>query len=64
MKLLLKILFFVLPIFQTNISQGKIILFNQVVSEVKLNCEIVECRNVVTTNLGNDFANTCKSESD
>lgn len=63
MKLFLKILFFVLAIFQTNISEAKIILFNQVVSEIKLNCEIVECSNEVTTNIENDFGISCKSES-
>jgi hypothetical protein len=67
MKLLFKILFFVLAIFQTNICEANVLVFNLVVSEVtssnafnfgKSNAEL----EIVF--LENDFANTCKSERD
>jgi hypothetical protein len=67
MKLLFKILFFVLAIFQTNICEAKVLIFNLVVSEVtssnafnfgKSNAELE------IVYLENDFANTCKRERD
>jgi hypothetical protein len=47
MKLFLKILFFILAIFQLNISEAKVFVFDGVVSDTKHKCEIVECKNEV-----------------
>ncbi len=63
MKLILKILFFVLAIFQTDISEGKLFVFADVISEpifsnaFYLDNSAVELQNVI---LENDIANTCK----
>jgi len=64
MKLLLKILFFVLAIFQTNISEAKVFVFAEVVTQIRFIENAIENKNEVTTNSVNGFVNTCKSESD
>ena len=66
MKLILKILFFVLATFQTNISETKVIVFADVSEPIFSNAFYLEksedrLRNVF---LENDLINTCKSESD
>jgi len=67
MKLFLKILFFLIAIFQANISEGKVFVFADVFSEVVLstafstenNC--TELQNVFSEN---GIVNTCKRERD
>lgn len=67
MKLFLKILFFLLAIFQANISEGKVFVFADVFSEVVLstvfstenNC--TELQNIFSEN---GIVNTCKRERD
>ena len=65
MKLILKILFFVLTTFQTNISEAKVIVFADVSEPIFSNAFYLEksedrLRNVF---FENDLINTCKSES-
>lgn len=66
MKLFFKILFFILTRFQVNICGAKVIDFDKVISEIvhsnifyteKISCEFQDMF------LENDFARTCKSES-
>jgi hypothetical protein len=64
MNLILKILIFVLAIFQTNISESKVFVFAEVVTQIRFIENAIENKNEVTTNSGNGFVNTCKSESD
>jgi guanyl-specific ribonuclease Sa len=64
MKLFLKILFFLLAIFQTNISEAKVFVFDDVVSEIKFTADNVESKNHSNVISENDFAISCKSESD
>ncbi len=64
MKLFFKILFFVLAIFQTNISEAKALVFDAVVSEITITDNEVKVKSKLTAISENDFANTCKSESD
>ena len=67
MKLILKILFFVLAIFQTNTSEAKVIVVANVISETiisnafYLEKSSAELQNVFSEN---DIANTSKSEGD
>jgi len=67
MKLLLKILFFLLAIFCTNISEAKIFVLDDRISETVFsnafnseNSKVVLQRELS----GSDFTNTCKSERD
>jgi hypothetical protein len=66
LKLLLKILFFVLALFEANICEAKVVVFGTVVSETRINCEVnlAECKNEVVVISENDFNITCKSERD
>jgi hypothetical protein len=64
MKILLKIMFFVFAIFQTNISEAKVFVFAEVVTQIRFIENAIENKNEVTTNSVNGFVNTCKSESD
>jgi len=67
MKLLIKILFSIFAILYTNISEAKVFVFTDVISETtfsnvfNLEKSKVELQNVF---LENGFANTCKSEND
>jgi hypothetical protein len=63
MKLLLKILFFVLAIFQTNISEAKNVVFKTVVSEKIFSVNAVENKNELAIILENGFGISCKSGS-
>ena len=63
MKLFLKILFFVLAIFQTNNSGANIVVIDKIVSEIKLNSDFVKYKSEVAINLETDFGITCKSKS-
>jgi hypothetical protein len=66
MSLLLKILFFVLAIFQTNICKAKVVVFADVFSEAIFSNTFnsgksnLELQRVFSRN---DLANTCKNES-
>ena len=64
MKLLLKILFFLLAIFNLNISQAKVVIIAEVVTHIRFIENKIENKNEVTANLEIDVAITCKSESD
>jgi len=64
MKLLLKILFFVFAIFQTNICEAKVLLFGEVVTQIRFIENAIENKNEATINSENEIAITCKSESD
>lgn len=67
MKLLLKILFFVLAIFQTNICEAKVIEFENIISETIISNAVksekinVELKNIFSEN---GILNTCKRERD
>ncbi len=62
MKLLLKILFAILAIFQTNISEAKVFVFEATFSEIKFTFDNVESKNDSKLILENDFATTCKPQ--
>jgi hypothetical protein len=64
MKLFLKILFFEFAIFQVNISEAKMFVFDAVVSEMKITVDNVERKNESTIISENEIAITCKSEND
>jgi hypothetical protein len=64
MKLLIKILFFILAIFSTNISEAKLAVFDIVVSETNFTDSLVENVNESTIISKNDFGRTCKNEND
>jgi len=64
MKLLLKILFFIVAIFHTNISEAKAVVFDNVVSEIKFTVDNIESKNDSKLILENDIEITCKNESD
>jgi hypothetical protein len=64
MKLLIKIIFFLLAVFQTNISEAKVFVFDDVVSEIKFTVFDVEIKNESSLVSEKDFGLTCKSESD
>lgn len=64
MKLLLKILFFVFTIFQTNICEAKVFVFGEIVTQIRFIESAIESKDEVTIDLGNGIAITCKSESD
>jgi hypothetical protein len=61
MKLLLKILFFLLAIFQTNIIEAKVFVFSNAVSEISFTNDNVESINEPTKVSENDFCISCKS---
>ena len=61
MKLILKILFFLLAICYTNISEARVIVFDVVVSEIKISLDDLENKSKVATISENDFATTCKN---
>jgi len=67
MNLLLKILFFLLAIFQINICEARLVVFADVISGTTVSNTFnfenskVELPSVISENY---FANTCKSESD
>lgn len=63
MKIILKILFFLFAVFHTNIVDTKVIVFYNVVSEIKFDNDLLEGKNGSTKILGNDFGLSCKSES-
>lgn len=63
MKLLIKILFFVLAIFHTNIIEAKVMVFDVVVSEITITDNEVN-KSILTAISENDIAITCKSECD
>lgn len=63
MKLIFKILFFVIAIFQTNISEARVIVFDGVASKIQFSVGAVESKNNSKQILQNDFAIICKSES-
>lgn len=48
MKLLLKILFFVLAIFQMNIYEAKVFVFDEVVTQIRIIENAIENKNEVT----------------
>ncbi|WP_126972913.1 hypothetical protein [Gynurincola endophyticus] len=66
MNLLLKILFFVLTIFQTNICEAKVVVFAGVILETIFSNTLnsgksnLELKRVFSRN---DLANTCKNDS-
>lgn len=63
MKLLLKILFFVLAIFQTNIGEAKVVVFDNAVSEIALSSVFnseKSSEEFQDVSLENDVANTVK----
>ncbi len=64
MKLLFKILFFVLAIFQTNISEAKVFVFDVVVSERIPTVNEVKVKNYPMEISENDFGINCKSKND
>ena len=64
MKLLLKILFFVLAIFQANICVAKVFVFGEIVKQIRFIENAIENKNEVTINSKNDITITCNSESD
>jgi len=67
MKLLLKILLFLLSIFQTNICEAKEFEFNGVVCDIIFSDVFNSEKSGVEIDKAfseNDFANTCKSEID
>ncbi|MDR7212727.1 HNH endonuclease [Flavobacterium piscis] len=64
MKLLLKILFFLLAIFQINISEAKVVVFENAISEIKFTEREVESIKESVETLESDFGKTCKSEKD
>lgn len=67
MKLLIKILFFILAIFQTDICIAKVAVIDYVVSEISLSNIFNSEKNgteIQVTFLEDDLSNTCKSESD
>lgn len=63
MKLLLKVLLFLLPIFQPSISEAKSFVFDVVVSEIIYFDNEVKAKNDSTEFFENDFGISCKSES-
>ena len=63
MKLILKILFFILALFHTNISESKTIVFEGVTSEIKYTASDIGIENESSVILENDFGITYKSES-
>lgn len=64
MKLLFKILFFVVAILQTNISEAKAFVSGEVVTQIRFIENAIDYKNEVTINVENDIAITCKSQSD
>lgn len=67
MKLLIKILFFILAIFQTDICIAKVAVIDYVVSEISLSNIFNSEKNgteIQVTFLEDDLSNTCKSELD
>jgi hypothetical protein len=64
MKLFLKILFFQFAIFYTNISEAKVFVFDNVVSEMNFSINVVNTKSESTIILENDFGIICKSGSD
>jgi len=62
-KLILKILFFLLTVFHTNIVEAKFIVFNRVVSEVKFIVDDIKSKNKSTVISENGFGICCKSEN-
>jgi hypothetical protein len=63
MNLLLKILFFILAIFQTNIGKSEVIIFDNLILEIKFTVDNVESKNKSIVFLKNDFGKSCKNES-
>lgn len=63
MKLIFKILFFLLAVFHANIVEAKVIVFNGVVSKITCSNEIVECKKKITLFSKTDFDISFKSES-
>jgi hypothetical protein len=63
MKLLFKILLFLLAILQTNISEAKVAVFDSIVSEVKFTVQNIQNKNESTLISENAFGISCKSES-
>jgi hypothetical protein len=63
MKLLFTILFSLIAIFQTNIIEAKVIVFDAIVSETIFTESVVENKNVSVKILENDFEISCKSGS-
>jgi hypothetical protein len=61
MKLLYRILFFLLAIFSTNFSEAKV--FDIVVSETNIIVNNTENKNELNVISGNAFGISCKSES-
>lgn|SRR5690554_793872 len=62
MKLLLKILFFIIAIFSTNISEAKVVVFDNVVSKIiPIVSDIVNTKESIVI-LENEFGITCKSQ--
>jgi hypothetical protein len=62
MKVVIKILFFILAMFSANICEAKV--FSEVVTQIRFIENAIENKNEVTINLENDIAITCKSQSD
>jgi len=54
MKLLIKIFFFILVIFQINISEAKVFVFDNVVSEIRFALAEVKNVNEPNQNIEND----------
>ncbi|MCB0740982.1 MAG: hypothetical protein R2796_07665 [Chitinophagaceae bacterium] len=63
MRLFLRILFFIITIFQTNISEAKITAFGNVITETKFTCDILERKAESIRISENDFEVTCNCES-
>ena len=64
MELFLKILFFILTIFYINISEAKVFVFDNLVSETTIAFDKVKNVNEANQNIENDFAITCKNGGD
>ncbi len=63
MKLLLKVFFYLLTIFNTNIVEARVVVFDAAVSEIKLSISDIKGENYSTIILENDFDITCKTEN-
>jgi Bacterial toxin 24 len=64
MKLLLKMLLFILTIFQANICEAKVVVFDAIVSKIFVSIDEAKNVNESTSISENDFDITCKSEGD
>lgn len=61
MDLLIKILFFVIAVFYTNISEAKVFVLDAAVSEIKFAESVVEYKNESVEILVKNFEISCKT---